>query len=138
MQSIEAFVKEQNNLHTINQPNTSTMIQLNDNANNYTSLEGQPSHASDLLSNSQSIAHTSETQLGLSNTFVRAKGDSGVKLKPQKYSGTDVFEDFLAQFEITAEINGWDYKTKSLCLANSLTGSARSMLNELTAEQMRD
>ena len=69
--------------------------------------------ASDLLSNNQSIAQTSDTQVGHSNTFVRAKGVcvgvggggggcSRVKLKPQKYSGTDQFEDFLAQFEITA------------------------------------
>ena len=136
MQSIEAFVKEQNNLHTINQSITSTTIHLNDNANNYTSLEGQPSHASDLLSNSQSIAQTSETQLGLSNTFVRAKGGKGVKSKPQKYSKTNDFEDFLAQFEITAEINGC--KTKSLYLANSMTGFVSSLLNKLTAEQRRD
>ena len=36
------------------------------------------------------------------------------------------------------EINGWDYRAKSLYLANSLIGSARSLLNELTSEQRRD
>ena len=66
------------------------------------------------------------------------KGDNFVKLKPQNYSGTDEFEDFLAQFEITSEINGWNYKAKSLYLANSLTGTARSLLSELTDEQRRD
>lgn len=66
------------------------------------------------------------------------RGDNSVKLKPQSYAGTDDFEDFLAQFNITAEINGWNYKAKSLYLANSLTGAARSLLSELTDEQRRD
>ena len=44
----------------------------------------------------------------------------------------------MTQFEITSEINGWDYKSKSLYLANCLTGVARALLNELTAEQRRD
>ena len=35
-------------------------------------------------------------------------------------------------------MNGCDYKSKSLYLANSLTGTARALLNELTAEQRRD
>ena len=44
----------------------------------------------------------------------------------------------MTQFEITSEINGWDYKSKSLYLAHCLTGVARALLNELTAEQRRD
>ena len=60
MQNIEALVKGQNNLKTVNQLSPRTTIQLNDNANYYMSPDGQPSHASDLLSNSQSIAQTSE------------------------------------------------------------------------------
>ena len=44
----------------------------------------------------------------------------------------------MAQFEITSEINGWNYKAKSLYLANSLTGTACSLLSELTDEQLRD
>lgn len=66
------------------------------------------------------------------------KGDNFVKLKPQNFSGTDEFEDFLGQFEITSETNSWNYKAKSLYLANSLTGTARSLLSELTDEQRRD
>ena len=50
----------------------------------------------------------------------------------------DVFEDYLAQFNITTEINGWNYKQKSLYLTNSLTGNARSLLSELTEEQRKD
>ena len=50
----------------------------------------------------------------------------------------DDFEDYLAQFNITTEINGWNYKEKSLYLTNSLTGNARSLLSELTEEQRKD
>ena len=76
----------------------------------------------------------------LNPNLVNARGDNYVKLKPQSYSGVenDDFEDWLAQFEITAEINGWDYRAKSLYLANSLVGEARSLLNELTDTQRRD
>ena len=45
---------------------------------------------------------------------------------------------FLTQFEITLEINGWNYKVKSLYLANSLIRTARALLNEFSAEQWRD
>ena len=65
--------------------------------------------------------------------------DNYVKLRPQTFTGTDDdFEDFLTQFEITSEINGWNYRSKSLYLANSLTGAARALLNELNADQPRD
>ncbi|MEW8544925.1 MAG: hypothetical protein AB2693_15470, partial [Candidatus Thiodiazotropha sp.] len=72
------------------------------------------------------------------STTTQSRVDNYVKLKPQNYAGNDDFEDFLTQFEITSEINGWDYKAKSLYLANSLTGTARALLNELSAEQRRD
>ena len=67
-----------------------------------------------------------------------ARVNNYISLKPQTYTGSDDFEDFLTQFEITSEINGWDYKAKSLYFANSLTGAARALLNELDAEQRRD
>ena len=61
-----------------------------------------------------------------------------VKLRPQNFTGTDDdFEDFLRLFEITSEINGWNYRSKSLYLANSLTGAATALLNELNADQRR-
>ncbi|MCG8033698.1 MAG: hypothetical protein JAZ03_16170, partial [Candidatus Thiodiazotropha taylori] len=46
--------------------------------------------------------------------------------------------EFLCQFEINCEINAWEYKEKSLYLANCLTGDARSLLNELGPEGRRD
>lgn len=59
-------------------------------------------------------------------------------MKPQTYSGEDDFEDFLTQFEITSEINKWSYNEKSLYLANSLTGGARSLLTEMNERERRD
>ena len=97
-----------------------------------------------MIDNSSSVSQilglTGPQNQGVSsdiNLILGNKGDNIVNLKPQNYSGTDEFEDFLAQFDITSEINGWNYKAKSLYLANSLTGTARSLLSELTDEQHR-
>lgn len=67
------------------------------------------------------------------------RADNFIKLKPRTCTGPDEdFEDFLTQFEITAEINGWNYRSKSLYLANCLTGAARALLNELNDIQRRE
>lgn len=63
---------------------------------------------------------------------------SNVTLKPQLYEGDEDLDEYLAQFEILAEINGWDYTTKSLYLAGSLKGGARALLNELDKETRKD
>ena len=69
-----------------------------------------------------------------------SSGDNPFKLKPQSFSGTpgDDFEDCLAQFNITAEIYGWNNRQKSLYLANSLTGNASSLLSELNEIQRKE
>ncbi|CAC5381912.1 unnamed protein product [Mytilus coruscus] len=61
-----------------------------------------------------------------------------VNMKPQPYDGTDDIEEYLSQFQILAEVNGWDYNTMSLCLASSLKGGARAVLNELNEFKRRD
>ncbi|MCG7876662.1 MAG: hypothetical protein N0C90_10055 [Candidatus Thiodiazotropha endolucinida] len=60
------------------------------------------------------------------------------KVKPQNFSGACDFDEFLSQFEITSEINSWQYREKSLYLANCLTGDARSILSELDYLGRRD
>lgn len=60
------------------------------------------------------------------------------KQKPQKFDGSDDLAEYLTQYELVAEANGWNYKTKSLCLASSLIGNARGILNELSPEKRRD
>ncbi|CAC5387664.1 unnamed protein product [Mytilus coruscus] len=61
-----------------------------------------------------------------------------VNIKPQPYDGTDDKEEYLSQFQILAEVNGWDYNTMSLCLASSLKGGTRAILNELNEFKRRD
>ena len=67
-----------------------------------------------------------------------ARRVQGMSMKPSQYDGTDDLEDYISQFEILAEINGWSYEMKSLYLAGSLAGSARSLLNELDDVGRRD
>ena len=64
--------------------------------------------------------------------------NSGAKMKPQYYDGTEDLEDYLSQFEILADLNTWSYDTKSLYLASSLKGDARALLSELTSLERRD
>lgn len=61
-----------------------------------------------------------------------------VKMKPQLFDGTGDLDEYLAQFDIVSEINGWDLTQKALYLASSLTGGALSLLNELSPVQRRD
>ena len=80
-----------------------------------TSLSG----ANENGNNMQHFSTTSSNLSGQSNVSGQrsifetnlGRGDNSVKLKPQSFSGTpgDDFEDYLAQFNITAEINGWNY-----------------------------
>ena len=147
IQSIQTHLRDQNNnqgtttlrnstplqltsdhlIQTCNSPNT----QSTDNSTSDTSVKTHVTFDHNLqssnLANRASASNTSE-----------ARVNNYIKLKPQTYTGSDDFEDFLTQFEITSEINDWDYKAKSLYLANSLTGAARALLNELDAEQRRD
>ena len=141
--NLEIHLQDQNNNQSIGQPSrNSTVMQLNPNSNLTSNLPSALSSNSTESSASHapvgSELHCSSSNNGIS-TSQRTRADNFIKLKPQNFTGSDDdFEDFLTQFEITSEINGWDYKSKSLYLANCLTGVARALLNELTAEQRRD
>ena len=63
---------------------------------------------------------------------------SQCKIKPQHFDGSTDFDEFLSQFEITSEINGWQYREKSLYLASCLTGDARSLLSDLDCDGQSD
>ena len=137
--NLEIQLQDQNNNQSIGQSSgKSTIMQLSPNRNLTSNL---PTALS--LNNTESSAshapvgselHCSSSNDGIS-TNQHTRADNFIKLKPQNFTGSDDdFEDFLTQFEITSEINGWDYKSKSLYLANYLTGVARALLNELTAE----
>ena len=144
---LETQVKDNTSSQSVGQSKGSNLDQTNKNANNLQNSESsiQTIHIS-TESSADTISHETHSTVddsqskgdNLSILNRQSKGDNNIRLKPQNYSGTEDFEDFLAQFEITTEINGWDYRAKSLYLANSLIGSARSLLNELTSEQRRD
>lgn len=60
-----------------------------------------------------------------------------MKMKPQHYDRSDDWEEYLTQFEISAEINQWNDVTKALYLAGSFKGAAWSILNNLKAARKR-
>lgn len=60
-----------------------------------------------------------------------AQKPNHVTLKPQTFDGSEDFDEYLTQFEMLCDLHGWDYRTKSLYLASSLTGGARALLSEL-------
>ena len=64
--------------------------------------------------------------------------DGSLKMKPHSYDGSEDLDEYLSQFEILADLNRWSYETKSLYLASSLKGDARSMLVELSPPDRRD
>ena len=63
--------------------------------------------------------------------------ESRSKIKPQNYDGSEDFDEYLTQFKLIAELNGWSYRTKSLYLASCLVGNARTSLNELSEEKRK-
>lgn len=63
---------------------------------------------------------------------------ANVKMKPQNFNGEEDLDDYLNHFNLVADLNGWDYKVKSLYLASCLTGDARGLLNELTTVERKD
>lgn len=82
----------------------------------------------------------SQSRGGNVDNLPNYRENARLKIKPQNFSGENCsdFEEYLDQFELTCEINNWDYMEKSLYLANSLTGEARSILSELDFGARRD
>jgi hypothetical protein len=54
--------------------------------------------------------------------------------KPATYDGTTEWRDYLVQFEMVAELNRWDERTKALELATNLRGTAQGVLSDLRPE----
>ena len=135
VERLESQVLE-NSRNTTSRDRVTSLSGINENSNNM--QFSTPATAV----NNPSTSNLS-VQSGSQNVILDAyigRGDNLVKLKPQCFSGTPVddFEDYLAQFNITGEINGWNYRQKSLYLANSLTGNARSLPSELNEIQRKD
>jgi len=57
------------------------------------------------------------------------------RVRPSPYNGSTPWEDYKAQFELVAEIDGWDGRTKAAYLAVSLSGPAQAVLGDLDKTQ---
>ena len=60
------------------------------------------------------------------------------KLHPTPFDGSCPWDDYKAQFELVAELNGWDDSTKALYLATNLRGPAQTLLGDLDPHQRKD
>lgn len=60
------------------------------------------------------------------------------RAKPRVFDGNENFDDYLSQFEIVADLNYWDYRTKCRQLAGHLAKNACGMLEKLGPAQRRD
>ena len=61
-----------------------------------------------------------------------------VGAKPEKFDGSEDWEDYLVYFEQLAELNGWDKPTMAIMLGLSLRGAARTVLAGLSLPERRD
>ena len=57
------------------------------------------------------------------------------RVRPSPYNGSTSREDYKAQFELVADLNHWDMRTKAACLAVSLSGQAQAVLGDLDKTQ---
>ena len=115
---------------------------LTEPAVNTLSYDTQCSEALNVAHNDTQTSKANRTAVQCENPNLTedcsTKGDNLFKVKLQSYSGTEDLEDFLVYFDTLAEIYGWNDKAKSLYLASSLSGTARSLLTEMTLDERRE
>lgn len=57
------------------------------------------------------------------------------RVHPSLYNGLTLWEDYKAQFELVADLNQWDMRTKAAYLAVSLSNQAQAVLGDLDKTQ---
>ena len=55
--------------------------------------------------------------------------------KAPTYDGTGSWQDFLVQFEMVAQMNGWDERVRNFELATSLKGVAQGVVTDLEPDK---
>ena len=60
------------------------------------------------------------------------------RVRPSLYDGKGSWEDYLAQFELVAEINDWNNSEKAIHLAVSVGDKARTTLGDLSTAERKD
>ena len=64
---------------------------------------------------------------------------AGSKIKKAaEYDGRGCWSDYLTQFEMVADLNGWNDEVKAMELATSLRGNAQSVLTDLSVTDRRN
>ena len=59
-------------------------------------------------------------------------------ITPSPYDGKTSWDDYQVQFELIAELNGWNTSTMAIYLAASLSGCAQTVLTDLDANSRRN
>lgn len=59
-------------------------------------------------------------------------------ITPSPFDGKSSWEDYQVQFELIAELNGWDPSVMAIFLAASLSGSAQAVLSDLDEPSRKD
>ena len=59
-------------------------------------------------------------------------------ITPSPYNGKTSWDDYQVQFELIAELNGWNTSTMAIYLAASLSGCAQTVLTDLDANSRRN
>ena len=59
-------------------------------------------------------------------------------ITPSPYDGKTSWDDYQVQFELIAELNGWNTSTMAIYLAASLSGCAQAVLTDLDANSRRN
>ncbi|XP_071652584.1 uncharacterized protein [Temnothorax longispinosus] len=86
--------------------------------------EARDAHASE----GDAIPSGAGTRIHASDSVAVASADLGYKLKPDTYDGTTPLQEYFSQLSLIARANHWDDATKTVVLASSLRGKARSIL----------
>ena len=58
-------------------------------------------------------------------------------VRPVTYDGKDPWEDYVVQFELVSEMNGWNNDQKAMFLVSSLRGKAQGILTDLEPEHRK-
>lgn len=58
--------------------------------------------------------------------------------KPATYDGKTSLQDYLVQFEMISDMNGWNNTTKAMELVISLRGTAQTILSDIRPELRKD
>ena len=66
---------------------------------------------------------------------LHAAHQTGIRLKPEPYNGTEDWEEYLSHFQLCSELGRWTEHDRMLALAASLRGPARTFYISLSEEE---